>query len=93
MIFEEIVTRYNPRLKSKTPEIKDFFPGQASQPPDCLGRPEQCLSVHRGKQRCGDIYRFAHFWDRRRSHPHIVPTFIAVATTLEPGGPHRETNF
>ena len=28
MIFEEIVTRYNPRLKSKTPEIKEFSQGK-----------------------------------------------------------------
>ena len=48
------------------------------------GKPEtRCfcaaVSVHRGKQRCGDIYRFAHFF-----HHHIVPTFIPLATTRPP---------
>ena len=58
----------------KNPAFRRFSHGKPETRCFCAA-----VSVHRGKQRCGDIYRFAHFF-----HHHIVPTFIPLATTRPP---------
>ena len=67
------IEKVDMRRKRKT-KLKRFSHGKPETRCFCAA-----VSVHRGKQRCGDIYRFAHFF-----HHHIVPTFIPLATTRPP---------